>query len=321
MNRRRMLASMAGASLLVGTQGLANDRIRRIGMLNLTTPGNSRVAEDFSTVLRELGWIEGKNLALDLRTAPGDAALQRQYAAELVRMNVDVIMTLGYDATMAARDATKRIPIVMNISVDPVKAGLVTSLGRPGGNITGVWFTNSEVTSKRLAVLHEALPAVRRVAILRNSRDPIEPGEQAETLRRLGLEPLLVLAATSEEIENRVTEAARSGAQALVVYPSWLFWENWESILRLANQFKLPVVGFDPSQIEHGALMSFAVDSEENIRMRALQVDRILRGTRPADLPVQQPAKYVLSINLRTAKVLGVAIPQSVLLRADEVIR
>lgn len=134
MNRRRMLASMAGASLLVGTQGLANDRIRRIGMLNLTTPGNSRVAEDFSTVLRELGWIEGKNLALDLRTAPGDAALQRQYAAELVRMNVDVIMTLGYDATMAARDATKRIPIVMNISVDPVKAGLVTSLGRPGGS-------------------------------------------------------------------------------------------------------------------------------------------------------------------------------------------
>jgi putative ABC transport system substrate-binding protein len=284
-------------------------------MLDLTTSSNTEAAYIFSRLLGKLGWVEGRDFTFELRSTGGNLELQRQYAEEFVRLNVSVIMTLHYGATMAAFNATKRIPIVMNVAEDPVKTGFVASLAKPGGNITGVWFHDDDVTSKRLAMLRELLPNATRVAV------PARDNNSSDALRRLGFEVIVIDLASREAIETAMDKAHRRGAEAVIIPPWWIPAENWTLIVRLANQYKVPVVSFEPSFAEEGALMSFSVDPEENYLTRALQVDKILRGARPADLPVQQPSKFVLSINLQVARALGITVPRSLLLRADNVIQ
>ncbi len=242
--------------------------------------------------------------------------MQRQYAEEFVRHNTSVIMTLGYGATMAAFNATKLIPIVMNVADDPVRAGFVASLAKPGGNITGVWYNYDEVTSKRLAMLRELLPTATRVVVLSTRAD-----ETSGALRQLGFEATLINVRSREGINTAMEEAHRRAAHAVIVSPAWIFAENWPLIVQLANQYKVPLVSFEPSHVEEGALMSFSVDPEENYLTRASQVDKILRGAKPADLPVQQPSKFMLSLNLQVARALGISVPRPLQLRAEKVIQ
>ncbi len=249
--------------------------------------------------------------------------LLKPYAEELVRLNVELILTNGTAATIAAKNATTRIPIVMYSAGDPVRAGLVASLARPGGNITGYSVVAPELDAKRLGLLRELLPTAQRVAVLVNPGNPyneIAREERERVYRSLGMQPIIVGATQTSELEDAVAEAARRGAQAMIVANETLFWSDRVLLMRTALEHRLPTIVGDRDILEAGALLSLAIDEPEQYRVLAYFVDKILRGAKPADLPVQQPRTLLLSVNLKTAKALGVTIPQSLLVRADQVI-
>jgi putative ABC transport system substrate-binding protein len=271
---------------------------------------------------RELGWIEGQNLIVERRYAQGKAELLKSYAEELVRLNVELIVTNGTAATIAAKNATTRIPIVVYSAGDPVLSGLVASLARPGGNITGYSIVARELDAKRLELLQELLPTAQRVAVLIDPTNPyneIAREDRERVYRSLGMQPIFVGAAAASELENAVSEAARRRAQALIVPVDNLFWSSRVLLMRTALEHRLPTIVGHRDILEAGGLLSLAIDESEQFQVLAYFVDRILRGAKPADLPVQQPRKLLLSVNLKTAKALGITIPQSLLLRADEV--
>ena len=273
--------------------------------------------------LRELGWIEGQNLIVERRYAGGKPELLQPYAEELVRLNVEIIGTNGTAATIAAKNATTRIPIVMYSAGDPVRSGLVARLARPGGNITGYSIVAPELDAKRLGILRELLPTAQRVAVLIDPTNPyneIAREERERVYRSLGMQPIIVGVAAASELENAVAEAARRGAQALIVPVDPLFWANRVLLMRTALGHRLPTIVGDRDILEAGGLLSLAIDEAEQYRALAYFVDKILRGAKLADLPVQQPSRLLLSVNLKTAKALGITIPQSLPLRADEVI-
>jgi putative tryptophan/tyrosine transport system substrate-binding protein len=287
-----------------------------------TFGGHDRRGHQALAQARELGWIEGQNLIVERRYASGKAELLRPYAEELVRLNVEVILTFGTAATIAARNATTRIPIVMVSAADPVRSGLVASLARPGGNITGFSMVAPDLDAKRVALLRELLPTAQRVGVLVNRANPYDEivrEENERMYRSLGLQPIIVYVAAASELENTVAEAAQRRAQALVVSPDSLFNSNGAVIMRNALKHALPTVVADTDVLEAGGLLCLETDDAEVIRVSAYFVDKILRRAKPADLPVQQPTKFVLSINLKTAKALGLTIPQA-LLRADKII-
>jgi putative ABC transport system substrate-binding protein len=274
--------------------------------------------------LRELGWIEGQNLLLEQRYTNGRAELLRPFAEELVRLKVELIATRGTDAAVAAKNSTTTIPIIMYSAGDPVRAGLVSSLARPGGNITGFSIVSPELDAKRLALLRELLPAVQRVGALENSTNPYyraarEDFEQA--CRSLDVQPIIIEVAKVGELENAIAEMARRRAHALFVPADSIFNANRVPIMIAALRYALPTIVVGRDMLEAGALVSYAhTDAEQNRRYAGF-VDRILRGAKPADLPVEQPTRFELGINLKTAKALGITIPQALLLRADEVIQ
>ena len=212
----------------------------------------------------------------------------------------------------------------MIVAVDPVRAGLVASLARPGGNITGFSFPISEVRAKRLELLRELLPTAQRIGVLLNSANPdteIVRQERERLFRSFGMQPIIVEVAAASELENAVAEVARRRAQALMVSHDHMFYSNRVVLMRAALRHALPTIGGYRDYVEAGGLLTLDVDSAENDRIFAYFVDKILRGAKPADLPVQQPTKFDLVINLKTAKALGLTIPQSLLLRADKVIQ
>jgi putative ABC transport system substrate-binding protein len=304
--------------------GQQTEKIHRIGYLEFRNPPIPAGPDWDPAPLRDLGWIEGKNLVVEYRYAGGRADLLRRLAVELVRLNVEIIVTAGTDAAVAARDATTRIPIVMYSAGDPVGAGLVARLSAPGGNITGFSILTTELDVKRLEVLREVLPKVKRVGRLVNPTNPasrVGRKEYEEACRALGMQPLFIDVAAASELGNAFAELARRRAQALVVPQDNLFVENSVSIMRASVAHALPTMVGSRPMVEDGGMVSYTYSLDERSRSLAYFIDKILRGARPGDLPIEQPTKFELIINLKTAKALGITVPQSLLLRADEVIQ
>ena len=327
MNRRKALAVLGCTLFLCGapaTKAQTTTGVHRIGTLGLSVLPSPADLQRGWAPARALGWIEGQNLIVERRYAGNNAELLRADAEELVRLNVEIILTNGTPAAIAARNATTRIPIVMISSGDPVRAGLVASLAKPGGNITGYSIISTELDAKRLGLLHELLPTARRVGVLvnpANSTFRIAREENERVYRSLGIQPIFVDAASTNEIDYAVAEAARQGAQALDVARDRTFFVNGLLIIQAALRHALPTMVADRDLLRDGALLSLSIDEEEVAHAMAYFLDKILRGAKPADLAIQQPTKLLLGINLKTAKALGLTIPQSILVRADEVIQ
>jgi putative ABC transport system substrate-binding protein len=273
--------------------------------------------------LRELGWIEGQNLIVERRNADGRAELLQPLAEELVRLNVEIIVTSGTDAAFAAKNATTIIPIVLLAAGDPVRAGLVASLARPGGNITGFSVVSPELDAKRLEVLHELVPAAQRVGVLVNPTNPIfSIGRNGyeQMFRSLGIEPIFVEVSVPNKVEGAVETVAQRRCQGMIVSSDNIFTLHRVALMRAALRYGLPTMVPDREFLEAGGLVSYANSASESNRRYAAFIDKILKGAKPADLPIEQPTKFELGINLRTAKALSITIPQSLLLRADNVI-
>ena len=321
MDRRIFIATVAGNLLAVPFAAKAQQagKVRRIGYLSLEAPESARWES-----LQALGWVEGKNLLIERRYTSGNADLLKPMAEQLLRLQVEIIVANGTVASLVAKGATTSIPIIVYRSGDPVRAGLVASLARPGGNITGISTISTELDLKRLDLLRELLPNARGIAELLNPTNPVSrigAGEREQAYRSLGLQPILVDVAAANELESAVAEAARRGGRALIVGADPLFGDNFPAIIRAARKFQLPIVVESKSWLDAGGLLSYGPSDIELERKLAVYVDKVLRGAKPGDIPVEQPTKFELVINLKTAKTLGLAIPQSLLLRADEVIQ
>ncbi len=299
-------------------------KVYRIGVLGLLTPSeySSRI-EAFRRGLLDLGYVEGKNIVIEYRWAQGKYDRLPDLAAELVRLKVDLIVTHGTPGPLAAKRATTTIPIVMGVSGDAVGTGLVASIARPGGNITGSTFFFPELMAKRLELLKEAVPSVRRMAVLVNPDNPgMGPVLKAmeATGRALKAELQQFAVRKPDEFESAFSKMAKRRADALVVIDEPILLAQPRRIADLAATQRLPTIG-SREYVEAGGLMAYAVNFPEIWRRAAVFVDKILKGAKPADLPVEQASKYELVINLKTAKALGLTIPPSVLIRADEVIK
>lgn len=319
---RDVVVGLACAPRVMRAQPRAT--MRHIGVLS---PGPPLAPAEYQAVwapLRDLGWSEGQNLLFERRWADGRPERLRPLANELVRLKVEIIATIGMDATVAARNATATIPIVMLSAGDPVGNALVASLARPGGNVTGISVIAPEVEAKRLTLLQELMPGVQRIGVLVDPTTAVSGFSRKEserTYQSLGLHPIFVEVASPEAVEDAVAEVVRRQGQALVVHDDILFYRNRVTVMSVALRHRLPAVVDGGSLLEAGGLMSYETDAADQIKRFASFVDRILRGAKPADLPIEQPTKFKLMINLKTARALGFTIPQSLLLRADEVIQ
>jgi putative ABC transport system substrate-binding protein len=307
---------------LANAQGSA--RGVRVGYLTANPGMAADLIRSFLQGLRELGYDEGRNLTFERRYDELKTETFSAMAVELVRLNCDVIVVVGPEARLrAVRQATTTIPIVIiAIDYDPVARGYVASLARPGGNVTGLFVRQPELAGKRVDLLKAALPGVRRVAVLWDNFSADQLEETERVTHSLGLEFLPVeLRNPPYDFASAFRTAERARAQALLSSASPLFYEQRVRIAELASRYRWPVVAPFRQFAEVGALLTFGVNLLEMNRYAATFVDKILKGARPADLPVEQPTKFELVINLKTARVLGLTIPQSVLLRADEVIQ
>ena len=326
MDRRTFIGAVAAGIITAPLAASAQTAttVRRIGVLS---PGARPTPAELQQVyapFKELGWTEGQNLFIERRYANGRAELLRPLAEELVRLKVEIIVTWGTAAALAAKNATTTIPIVIATAGDPVRSGLVTSLARPGGNITGYSIVGPEIDAKSLSLLRELVPGLQRVGVLENSTNPHYRAVRKEfeqTCRSLGLQPIIIEVAAAGELENAIAEMARRRAQALFVQGDGLFYDNRVPLMSAALRYALPTIATDREMLEAGALISYGNSEAEERQRYAAFVDRILRGAKPADLPIEQPTRFDLGINLKTAKALGIAVPQSLLLRADEVIQ
>src|SRR5918999_4622009 len=299
--------------------------IPRLGFLSVGAAQDERDRLGvFQEGLRELGYIEAKNILIEYRFADGKLDRLPELATALARLNVNIIVTAGNEAVQAAKNATQSIPIVMAFSGDPVGAGFVASLARPGGNITGLSRINIELTAKRLELLNETVPSATRIAVLFNpeGRVPMLALKEAQAAaQRLGLHIQALEMKAPQDIETAFRSAARDRAAAVMTLPGGFTGFHRTRIVNLAAKSRLPGVYNNSRFVEDGGLMSYASDQREEFRRAALYVDRILKGAKPADLPVEQPTKFDLLINLKAAKQIGVKIPANVLARADRVIR
>ena len=327
MERRTFLGMIAGGLLAapLATEAQPAGRVYRIGILtnNASDPAESRQWQAFRLGLQERGWIEGENILIEFRGAAGNSARAPELAADLVRRKVDLIVTRGSLFTGAAKAATSSIPIVFAAHADPVGSGHVASLARPGGNITGLAILQTEVGSKGLELLRSVIPAVTRIAVLWHPGTPSSvPGLKAleEPARMLRLELQPVGARSAAELEGAFAAMARARAQAVLVLATPIFFGERQRLGELAIAHRLPTMFQIRDYAEAGGLMSYGADLADLYRRGAIYVDKILRGAKPADLPVEQPTKFELVFNLRTAKALGLTIPRSLLQRADRVI-
>ena len=327
MKRREFITLLGGAAAWpLGARAQQGSTVRRIAFL---LPGGARTTvvraqlEAFRQGLKEYGWIDGQNISVEYRFAEGKEDALPRLAADLVRSQLDVIVAEGTAAIRAAKTATQTIPIVMATSSDPVGTGLVASLNRPGGNVTGRSLQTAELSGKRLQLLTEIVPKLARVAVFSNPTNPsiasvIEQTKAAA--QSLGIEIHLVEVQAPDHFESAFTAVMRVRADALIVLPDPMLYGQHPRIVTFATASRLPALFPEREVAEAGGLIAYDPSIPASFQRSAAYVDKILRGAKPADLPVEQPTTFELAVNLQTARAIGVTIPTSILVRADEVI-
>jgi ABC-type uncharacterized transport system substrate-binding protein len=323
MTRREFITLLGGTAVAwpLAARAQQAGKLRTIGFLGADASSFSPWTAAFVARLRELGWIEDRTIAVEYRWSEGRIERYTEIAAEFVRLNVDVIVT-GSAAVPAAKQATSVIPIVFVLALDPVAGGLVASLVRPGGNVTGLSIQAADLAGKRLELLREVVPRLRRLAIMGNvgfAEAVLEMGEVQAAARTLGLEVAPLEIQRAEDI-TPAFEALKTQADALYIAQDALVATNRTRILTSALSARLPTVFGTRDFVQAGALMSYGPNFPNQFRRAAELVDKILRGAKPTDIPVEQPTKFDLIINMKTAKALGLDIPPTLLARADEVI-
>lgn len=320
MKRRTLLAGLAAA--LVARPGRAQASAR-IGVVTIGVGSSSPYLEELRQGLREHGYFEGKNLVIEYRFAQGRLDRLPAMVAELLRLKVNLIVTEGTPTAVAAQQATRTIPIVTAVVSDPVSAGFAASFARPGGNVTGLTLTGAERTAKQLQLLRETVPNVGAVAVIYGARANIERDltEARDTARTLGLALKFFEVRTPQDFEATFDAVAAVRPGAMITIGHGMLLGNSKGIVEFAAKHKLPAVYPDREFVDAGGLMAYGPDLGANFRRAASYVDRILKGAKPGDLPIEQPTKWGLVVNLRTANALGLRIPGGVLVRADEVIQ
>jgi putative ABC transport system substrate-binding protein len=325
VRRREFITLLGGAAALwpLAARAQQASKLPTIGFLGASTPFGawSQWTAAFVQRLRELGWVEGRNVAIEYRWAEGRRERFAEIAAEFVRLKVDVIVTVG-SAVAATKQVTSTIPIVFALAVDPVGSGIVDSLARPGGNVTGISIQSTDLAGKRLEILREALPDLRRLAIIGDvgyAGSVLEISEAQAAARKVGLDVDVLEIRSAADIAPAF-QSLKSGAQALYVCPGALINANYTRINTFALAARLPAFHASREFLGAGGFMSYGANFADQFGHAADFVDKILKGTKPADLPVEQPTKIELVINLTVAKALGLAIPETFLVRADEVI-
>jgi putative ABC transport system substrate-binding protein len=322
VRRREFITLIGGAVWPLAARAQQSGKLPTIGFLGAATPSSwSQWTAAFVQRLRELGWVDGRTVAIEYRWAEGRTDRYTEIAAEFVRLKVDVIVTVG-SAVVAAKQVTSVIPIVFAVAVDPLGTGLVASLARPGGNVTGLSIQSADLAAKRLELLREVLPGLRRLAMMGNAKYPaavLEMGEVEAAGRTLGLKVDRFEIRRGEDIAPAF-EAFKNGSQALYLCADALINAHHNRINILALGARLPTIYPSRNFLESGGLISYGANNADLFRHAADYVDKILRGAKPSDLPVAQPTKFDLVINLTTAKALELTIPEPFLSRADEVI-
>jgi ABC-type uncharacterized transport system substrate-binding protein len=322
MDRRRfLLTSLAGTlAAPLGAEAQQTGKVYTIGYLTLSP---SPVSTTFRQALQSLGWIEGKNVVILHRTAEFRSERLPEIVAEFVGLKVDVIVTVTAEAALAAKRGTQTTPIVAVDPADAVAIGLVASLARPGGNVTGLSYLGTELASKQMELLKEAIPTLSRVAILTNPANPTHLPRQeaaAGTAQRLGVKAETLTARNPIDLEKAFGEMARLRVGGVLVVTDPMFNSATDRLVQLASKSRLPAMYGFRTQVAAGGLMSYGVDLADLFRRAPTYVDKILKGAKPADLPIEQPTQFEFVINLKTAKALGLTIPPSLLARADQVI-
>ena len=327
MSRRgvALLVILAFLSLPFAVDAQQGQRVYHIGVLETVSPAlNAANFDAFRQGLRALGYVEGQNLVIEYRSADGDASRFPVFATELVHLPVDVLVTRGTPAALAAKNATGSIPIVMAAIGEPLGLGIVANLAQPGGNVTGLSAFVTALSGKRVELLREMLPRMQHIAALLNMGNPLFPPQWQEietAARALGIEPQLLDVRKSEDIGRLFDAAITARADALIVGPDGVTQANLQSITALAATHRLPTMYPSRAFVDAGGLLSYGVSYPHLYSRAAAFVDKIFRGAKPGDLPVEQPTKFELIINLKTAKALGLTISPTLLFQADEVIQ
>ncbi len=327
MQRRKFIALVGGiaAVLPLAARSQQREHVYRIGYLSAPSRESvQRTLDAFLRRLREFGWVEGSNLVIEYRWADGDIARLPQFATELVRLNVDLIVAPNTAAAVAAKNATNSIPVVMIFPGEPVELKLVSSLRQPGGNVTGTAFTAGPgFFGKLLETLKQAVPAISRVGVLGDKADPgstFQVGDLQAAALTMGIQLEWFDVSGPNQLDRTFVALASQGIDALLISASGTLMPHRNKLAELAIKRRLPMIASIREFAESGALLTYGVNMSEFVGRSAVYVDKILKGARPADLPVEQPTKYELLVNLRTAKALGINISPAVLARADEVI-
>ena len=329
MTRRPFLLALALNLAAAASHASAQqpNKIPVVGVLMMISAPDDPIVGALRQGLRDLGYVEGRNINIEFRTALGHADRLPGLAEELVRLKVDVIFAAATPAIEAVKRATSTIPIVMALGGDPVASGLVASLAKPGGNVTGLSSMSAELSGKLLQLLKETVPRLNRVAVLWNPDSPLSPVQKkmAEDLKTaalsLSIELVFVPVGTAEGFDAAFAAASRARVQAMFVAEGPFLYSQRARITQLAAKARLPAIYRARVFTDAGGLMSYGASWSDQVRQAAGYVDKILKGAKPGDLPIEQPTKFELVVNLKTAKALGITIPQSILVRADEVIK
>jgi putative ABC transport system substrate-binding protein len=327
LKRRAFITLIGGATAAWPLAARAQQPagIARIGFIGPTTPLGAETEgrlDRFRAGLRDLGYVEGQNIFIDFRWAEGNYVRLTEFAAELIRLKVDILVTYGTPGTLAAKQASTTVPIVMLVSGDAVATGIIASLARPGGNVTGSTFFDPELSAKRIELLREAFPSARRIAILLNPGNPVNaPGIKAMgiTAEALKLELQPFEARSRDELEGVISRMIKTRVDAVAVTTDSIFVTYASRIAEITANNRLPSIGF-VELAQAGGLFGYGVNIPELWYRGAFFVDKILKGAKPSDLPVEQPTKFELVINLKTARALGLEVPPTLLSRADDVI-
>ena len=329
IDRRTFIASAATGLLAMPLAAFAQqqDKIWRIGFFYFGTRQSSLDTGRYNAFvqgMRELGYVAGKNVIIETRFGDGKIDRLPSLAAELLRSNVDVIVATGSPTYSALRFATTSIPIVVTVATDPVIEGLAASLARPGGNFTGLTDTAADLGAKQLELLKATVPQLSRLGVLLNPDNVSHPTQMKRVMlpaQKIGVQVVLAEAGTVADIEPGFAALAQERANAVVLFGDTFFVQQLQQIAQAALKYRMPSIYLIHDYARAGGLMSYGADVVDNFRSAATYVDKILKGAKPSELPFEQPARYLLAINLKTAKALGLTIPQPLLLRADEVIQ